>query len=161
MEIYDSGYLTEDEKSTIDTQDLIYLAVSNYIGEPVNEILPKYVYEYTLEKNGTITRFQYENKSAREDTDILWDDFINARETSHQFYLIFRPYEKSAYIDDSGFVHTIKPDERITVNLQLDFVERHKSYKFIRPMDRNKAYFLELVSDREFMETLKKFGGSK
>ena len=45
MEIFDNGYLSEEEKSTINTQELIYLAISNYTGEPVPEILPKNVYE--------------------------------------------------------------------------------------------------------------------
>lgn len=162
MEIFDNGYLSEEEKSTINTQDLIYLAISNYTGEPIPEILPKNVYEYTLEKDGTIRRIQYQNADAKEGTDVLWDDFINSREPKNHFYVVFRPYTPFTSMDENGFIvpTTEKYSETPeTIDLQMDFVGRNLPYKNIRPIYKNKAYFLTWVDDKEFLDTLQKFGG--
>lgn len=159
MEIYDRGYLTKEEKDTIDTQELIYLAVSNYTGEPVPEILPKYVYEYSLQKDGTILRYRYQNKEAKDDTDVLWDDFINARIPKNQFCVLFRPYIKDEYMDENGLIFQIFDKHPESIDLQMDFVGRNIPYEHLRPIYRNKAYFLTWVSDEEFLATLRKFGG--
>ncbi len=159
MEIFDNGYLSEEEKAAIDTQELIYLAISNYTGEPVPEILPKYIYEYTLQNDGTIRRLQYQNTDAKEGTDVLWDDFINARTPKNQFYVLFRPYIRFKSMDENGTIFQINEKYPEAIDLQMDFVGRNMPYKNIRPVYRNKAYFLTWVSDKEFLNTLQKFGG--
>ena len=159
MEIFDNGYLSEEEKSAIDTQELIYLAVSNYTGEPVPNILPKYVYEYTLQKDGSIRRLQYQNAETKEGADVLWDDFINARAPKNQFCVLFRPYVRFRSMDENGTVFRLAKIDQETIDLQMDFVGRNFPYETIRPIYRNKAYFLTWVSDKEFLDTLQKFGG--
>jgi hypothetical protein len=159
MEIFDGGYLTEEEKATIDTQDLIYLAVSNFTGNPMHEIRPKDVYQYTLKEDGTIVRMHYSNPDQKEGKDILWDCFVNARSTTAllHFQLVFSAYREIEYMDDDGNVHTIKAEEPAAKLLQLDFVGRKKPYTGIMPVYKNTACFLSWVPDDVFLKTLHAF----
>lgn len=159
MEIFDDGYLTEEEKAAIDTQDLIYLALSNYTGTPLYEIYPRDVYQYTLKEDGSIYRIHYINPEKKEGKDILWDCFINARSTTAllHFQLVFSTYRKAEYMDDDGNIHAIKADDMATKMLQLDFAGRKKPYTGIMPAYKNTAYFLEWVSDNVFLKTLHTF----
>lgn len=156
MDIYDNGYLTEDEKSVISVQDLIHLAVSNYTGNPVDEILPQNIYEYKRE-DGKIRRARYINPTAGPDSDILWDDFVNARNPKKGFKPLFRKYRKVEVMDDDGNRTMLAPDKTEDVVLQLDFVGRDKPYAYIQSTEPDTAYFLTWVDDGTFLDSLRKF----
>lgn len=157
MEIFDDGYLAEEEKQIISQQKLIYLAISNYTGNPVKNIFPRNVYEYKLNPNGIISRTRLCATEQELGNEILWDCFINARKPKNPFHFLFYPYRKIEYMDDDGITHDLKINEMEMVNLQMDFVGRQEIYEYIRPIEKRTAYFLGWVSDQHFLKTLKKF----
>ena len=156
MEIFDDGYLAEEEKAAIDTQDLIYLAISNFTEEPILEIFPRDVYQYTLKEDGSIIRTHYYNPNRQKGKDVLWDCFINARKTSAKFQVLYSTYRKTEYMDDDGNIHPFNENPHTEI-LQMDFVGRKKPYAGIMPAYKNTAYFLGWVSDDVFLKTLHTF----
>lgn len=156
MEIYDNGYLTEEEKAAINVQDLIYIAISNYTGNPVEKILPRYVYKYELQKDGHISRVCYCSKTKGAENDVLWDTFINTRDPENPYHRLFFKYYKTEYLDDNGIIKSL-PEDVSGEFIPLDFAGRNTPYRYIRPIEKNTAYFLCWVDDAEFMDVLNKF----
>lgn len=156
MEIYDNGYLTEEEKEAIDVQDLIYMAISNYTGNPVEKILPRFVYKYELQEDGKIQRTRYCSAVQGTESDVPWETFVNTREPDNPYHRLFFKYYKVDCLDDNGIVCDAA-NETSGDFIPLDFAGRNTPYRHIRPIEKNTAYFLRWVDDTEFMDTLKKF----
>lgn len=102
MNIFDNGYLTEEEKNALDTQSLIYLAAANYSGKPPIKMHPQHIYKYCLDADKKICRFKYTAaQTSLENADVLWDDFIN-KDKMDDSYHETGTYYLSAYLDDNG-----------------------------------------------------------
>ena len=157
MEIFDNGYLTEEEKNAIDLQDLIYLAVSNYTGKPHDKILPLFIYKYKLKDDGHILRVGYRCPKISTSNDVLWETFINARQPESRYHILYEDYIPFEYMDDDGNIHKIDENNAESETIFLDFVSRKTPYKHLRSLEPDTAYFLAWVSDADFLDTLEKF----
>ncbi len=82
MEIFDNGYLQKEELELLSTQDLINLAVSNYLNDPLPDILPNHIFRYAKEKDGNISiMILHLPKMHEANSEVLWDDFIHHQDS--------------------------------------------------------------------------------
>ena len=154
MDIYDDGYLTEEEKEALDIQTLIYLAAANYSGRPDEKIIPKHVYRYCLDEENKICRLKYTAfHDPLPNADVLWDDYIHSRvEGRHPNYCHTKPYYLSAWLDDNGIEYPICFG-KIKTDIPMDLVGLTDRTQF-RLFDTKSAYFLRWVPDSEYLDMI-------
>lgn len=162
VEIFDNGYLTEEEKRDLGTQNLIYLAISFYTGSPVKEILPRYIYEYKTVQNGHIQRRKLEcNYGYSDSTNVLWDIFVN---TVSKVYTYWK-YHYVSYLDDEGREiplgksDILLPEEK-DVLIPMSLVGSNDTERYRNNMN-NKVYFLEWKPDSDYLVFINKIHSSK
>lgn len=156
MNIFDNGYLTEEEKKALDTQSLIYLAAANYSGKPSEKIYPQHIYKYCLDADGKVCRLKYTAaESSLDNADILWDDFIN-KDGTDKFYHGTGAYYLSAYLDDDGTERPVLSGKFIQkIPMELVGLKNKKRLSALSDMTKG-VYFLRWVSNSEYEALLTK-----
>ena len=105
MEIFDNGYLSEDEKSVLDTQTLIYLAAANYSGKPMPRMCPQHIYKYCVDKDEKICRLKYTYaEKSFIDAELMWEDYIRCNSDAYK-HPGYARYYLSGWLDDEGTEH--------------------------------------------------------
>ena len=147
MEIFDNGYLTEQEKNTLDTQDLIYLAVSLYAGKAHSNILPKYVYKYGLNANKDVYRWKLVCADENADmTNSLWSIYTGAQK-GHP-YPVWKKYYLDAYLNDNG-EEVPWTNDCFSVNIPIHVIDSN-----MNPYEEDALLFSEWVSDDVYLSLL-------
>ena len=157
MEIYDNGYLTEEEKDMFDTQALIYLAASLYANDPVSEILPKYVYKYGFDENKQIYRWKYTcNQDVCDATNTLWDIFVHGRQGRYAHSYTFKKfYFLSAYLDNDG-KEIPWNGGKILRELPIHLAGSEDIWLYNHADEQDTVYFLEWKPDCDFLMFLQR-----
>ena len=151
MEIYDNGYLTEQEKETFSTQELIHLAASLYANKPVNAILPQHVYKYGFDKDGKIYRWKYTcTVNDCDKTNALWDVYVHVKK--YPCFDADKLYYLSAYLDDDG-KEIPWNGGKILQYLPIFLAGSDNVEMYRHCTDKEIVlYFLEWKSDHDFMQ---------
>ena len=148
MNIFDNGYLTEEEKKALDTQSLIYLAAANYSGKPSEKMYPQHIYKYCLDADGKVCRLKYTAaESSLDNADILWDDFINKDGTDHRYHET-GAYYLSAYLDDDGTERPVLSGKFIQ-KIPMELVGIKNPAHFLADAASG-VYFLRWVPNSEY-----------
>ena len=149
MEIFDNGYLTEDEKSVLDVQALIYLAVSNYSGKPVKLMYPQHVYKYCVDKDEKICRLKYtRTEESLPYAELMWEDYIRC-DTKTSKDPGFGNYYLSGWLDDNGTEHAIEYG-KFTETVDMELVGQDIPYYMLNANCRNGVWFLRWEPDNVY-----------
>lgn len=163
MDIYDHGYLTEEEKQQLTVQNAIDLAISNQSGFPLETIIPHTIYRYKLHKDGHISVLCLEcNNQEDPQQDVLWDCFINHQKQApvdlNQYGL--REYAITRYRDQSGIFRDYPTFLETTYRVPLAMVHnQYINYRNTNYEEDNILYTLSIISDSAFLRKIGK-GGS-
>jgi hypothetical protein len=156
MNIYDNGYLTDEEKNLLDIQDLIYLAISNYTNQPVPEILPNYIFRYKLESDNKVSIMSLRLPQVRDSvTEVLWDDFVNHSRKNKNLYPGWQS-NKEVYIFDKYFDGSSFVDFPVKLEEEIELGEIQSSakpkYRFKVP---DVIYSTSLIPEQYILECMK------
>ena len=154
MEIFDNGYLSEDEKSVLDTQTLICLAAANYSGKPMRKMYPRHIYKYCVDKDERICRLKYTNvEKPFFNAEIMWEDYICC-DTKTYKYPGIGEYYLSGWMDDDGIEHTIEYGKFVET-IDMAFVGRDVPYYLQNTSCRDGVWFLRWEPDCIYGKFLK------
>lgn len=153
MNIYDNGYLTEDEKHSMPDQLLIDLAIANYTENPPKEMYPKDVYKYMLDYEGKICRLHYQAlHPVQAQSEVAWEVYVNCGKEIKFRHSTYSLYYLTGYLDDDGNEHSIDIG-KIPTYIPVEKAGWHDiEYYKKNCCAADGVYFLAWVSDELYKE---------
>ena len=139
MELYDNGRMSEMDKEQLTIQEAVFLAISNYVDDPVENIIPTTVFKYILDKDLTrIKEIQHlrDCEKSRQDYEYLWPCFVDVTNNASNKKLYRKFIMATSGLDDDSKIFKFE-------YINLAFVDRTRNFNSLNP-------FIYNLEDKEF-----------